>query len=535
MRIVNETPFAVGSIAVRSGANPAGFTLIVKGTFALAQDEAAATAPEQHLLCGDQFAGDGADRVCRYEDDFAPFKPRADLLLVGCDGRGEPASDTCRVGGHGAALASFGPVSRSAASRAKLAGANAGDWFEYHWPHLAESCPWDYFNAAPSEMQVEGYLQGNEEIALENLHPRHDSFRARLPGLKVRCFLKQEGGDAAEVEMNLDTLWLDAASDTLVLLWRGQAEANPDSETDVLVVSENLTDAPKAEAAYCSRLDAEEPVEEPAKSEKAEEVLSAAGGAPDGLPPEIRLALDDPEVGTPILAEQAKLDDPRFDGLGSGDGPADPNAGMDGVTTASGVPDASAPAPLKEFFAPQDGAEETPDNAKTSDEDEEPSADPDLIDAMSKQLAGLGLSQTAQDAVVAPEGPSSPKAASTGTLLLAGLEFGELPKDIQALLEDSTAIDAAMQFLDKIEPGKPPAMELPGEKAEQAIAAGEVPDWPAQSAAETETIAALTAAYGADRPPVNDGAMFLALLAHVAGEDMGPEPHEAGTDEISRG
>ena len=99
-------------------------------------------------------------------------------------------------------------------------------------------------------MQVEGYLEGGEEIALDNLHPRHDTFRARLPGLKLRCFLKQEAGSAEEVPMNLDTLWLDADSDTLVLVWRGQGDADPNLETELLVVSENIGETPGAAAGY---------------------------------------------------------------------------------------------------------------------------------------------------------------------------------------------------------------------------------------------------------------------------------------------
>ena len=540
MRIINDTAFAAGAIAVKAPPRAPGLTAIVKGTFSLMPGDAAKAAAEQQPLSSDLYAEKDGEEILSYEDDFAPFKSCADILLVGHVARGEPATGTCRVGERGATLANFGPVSRSAGPRAELAGVEAGDWFSYHWPRLAEDCPWDYFNAAPPEMRAEGYLEGGEAVVLENLHPRHESFRARLPGLKVRCFFKPEGGSAAEVPMNLDTAWIDASSDTLVLIWRGQAEADPNLESDLLVVSENLADAPRPAADYEARLDAEEPAKEKPESEKAEEVLAAAGGAPDGLPPDIKLALDDPEAGLPKLSEQANHDDPRFAGLSADEGGGGANAGMDGVATASGEPDAAAPAPLKDFFAGDEQSEEGGDDSETElelepeeDSGGDDAADSDLLDGMSKQLAGLGLSQTAQDSVVAPGGPSDAKAGSTGTLLLAGQEFDGLPKGVQAVLVDATAVETTTQFLDKVESGAPPPAEAPGPGLEQAIEEEHVPDWPPASAEDLTVMADLTAAYGADRPPRADGAMFLALLAHVAGEDMEPAADDTAEENAS--
>lgn len=534
MKVINDTPFAVGAIAVKAPPRTPGLSLIVKGSFTLTQGEAAEIAPEQKALCGDRYMGEAADGNLHYEDDFAPFKPRADILIVGHRGRGETATGSCKVGGQGAALASYGPVTRSNGDRAKLAGANGGDWFTHHWPRLSENCPWDYFNAAAPEMQVDGYLQGDEDIVLNELHPRHENFRARLPGLKVRCFLKHVGGDATEVDMNLDTLWLDAASDTLVMVWRGLAEAGPDLETSVLVVAEHLNDTPRPEAEYCARLDDEKPAEAPAESEKAEEVLAAAGGAPDGLPPEIKQALDDPEAGMPVLAQQANLDDARFDDLGVGDGPPNPNAGMDGVGTASGQPDAQAPAPLKEFFSGQGeaGSDKPEDQDAEIDDAEgqeaEAAADPSLLEGMSKKLAALGLSQSVQDTVVAPEGTSNAKAGSAGTMQLAGVEFDALAKDLQTLLQDEKLPESAAQTLEQIEPGAPPPAEAPGPELEEAIESGKVPDWPPQNTEDLTTIVDLTAAFGADRPPRAEGTAFLSLLAAVAGEPA--TDHSATTE-----
>ena len=55
----------------------------MKGTFSLYQDGMAELASEQNHLTGDEYYDEDRGGSCRYESDFAYFKPRADLLLVG--------------------------------------------------------------------------------------------------------------------------------------------------------------------------------------------------------------------------------------------------------------------------------------------------------------------------------------------------------------------------------------------------------------------------------------------------------------------
>jgi hypothetical protein len=57
---------------------------VVKGTFAVAWDGTVKPAEEQlPPVATDEFYGDPAESAIRYECDFARFKPRADVLLVG--------------------------------------------------------------------------------------------------------------------------------------------------------------------------------------------------------------------------------------------------------------------------------------------------------------------------------------------------------------------------------------------------------------------------------------------------------------------
>ena len=143
--------------------------------------------------------------------------------------------------------AGFGPLSRTWAPRTTRLGRYGHAWFRNRCPWFPEDLDWRAFNAAPEEAQAEGYLRGDETVLLENLRPEEPRFRSKLPGQRVRCFVQRNpaaGGDAfEELTMNLDTLWIDAESLRLVLVWRGACDTvSPEFEEllSLHVVREDL-------------------------------------------------------------------------------------------------------------------------------------------------------------------------------------------------------------------------------------------------------------------------------------------------------
>lgn len=109
MDIVNQTPFAFAMTVGRVGFPGYSLTLIVKATYALTPGELT-PIEEQPTPTGDEFRDD-SEAELRYESDFAPFKARADLLLVGRCVPPEPTAAcpvTFRVGSHTGSLAVFG-------------------------------------------------------------------------------------------------------------------------------------------------------------------------------------------------------------------------------------------------------------------------------------------------------------------------------------------------------------------------------------------------------------------------------------------
>ena len=149
--------------------------------------------------------------------------------------------------------AGFGPLSATWETRKAKTGTYKKNYLETRWPWFPEDFDWGHFNAAPEDMQVEGYLRGDEELYFQNLHPVHSEYTSRLPGIRVRCFVNRrtspdaEQTEFVEVSMNLDTLWADMETEQVVLVWRGWTQvASEDHEDvqDIFITTERLTEQP---------------------------------------------------------------------------------------------------------------------------------------------------------------------------------------------------------------------------------------------------------------------------------------------------
>ena len=295
MDLINETPFRV---AWREGAirHPRpSVTFIVKGTLDLKPESVAVPAAEQLYPTGGSSG---------YPDDFAYFKPRVDLLLVGtcCAPEGKPRpscpiafgvgswskrlivlGERSRIGSAisdptlfvrlplatasepGSVLrvqypdrsdfapTAFGPVPISVRPPS---GTYDETWLRERWPWFPVDFDWRFFNAAPEDQQLESPLRGDEALFFENLHPEHSRYESRLPGYRVRLFLTElvrASERFLEVPMALDTVWVDAEHGKLVLVWRGNVHAPLDGCIRSFVVSEPVESDPRAIEYYRRR------------------------------------------------------------------------------------------------------------------------------------------------------------------------------------------------------------------------------------------------------------------------------------------
>ena len=148
----------------------------------------------------------------------------------------------------------FGPVGRTWQPRLARAGSYDKHWLADRSPRLPADFDERFYNCAPDDQQVLGYLRGDERILADNLHPDHPRFECALPGVRVRCLLDRPGDrhrELFEVPIALDTCWVDMDALRLVLVWRGRlAPAEAAQSTAYLVVAEKLAEAPREARSY---------------------------------------------------------------------------------------------------------------------------------------------------------------------------------------------------------------------------------------------------------------------------------------------
>ena len=130
MQLLNDTPFQVAWLPWQLEPRQHRLTLVVKATFKLVPGGTAAVAPVQLPPSGDEDYPDVEDPLTsvRYASDLVPFKPRADLLLVGhCHAPGGKPVPAC------AATVTFGAVKKTVAVignrtwKERLVGATPSD------------------------------------------------------------------------------------------------------------------------------------------------------------------------------------------------------------------------------------------------------------------------------------------------------------------------------------------------------------------------------------------------------------------------
>jgi hypothetical protein len=81
--IDNQTPFSVATILWENQQGQPQLSIIVKSTFSFTNGHVT-VAPEQlPVFTSDELQGEGPTQSTRFESDMAPFKPKADVVLVG--------------------------------------------------------------------------------------------------------------------------------------------------------------------------------------------------------------------------------------------------------------------------------------------------------------------------------------------------------------------------------------------------------------------------------------------------------------------
>ena len=168
----------------------------------------------------------------------------------------------------------FGPVGRTWEPRIRKAGTYDKNWLKHRAPKLPEDFSEAFYNCAPEDQRIQGYLRGDEEVRVQNMHPEHSDFCCRLPGIRVRALLDRNVGlrnQFEEITMNLDTLWVDMEALQMVLVWRGRIPAaGLEGQGPVLIVEEPLNSTPRPAESYRPELEKHAAEEQAAEKEVEE-------------------------------------------------------------------------------------------------------------------------------------------------------------------------------------------------------------------------------------------------------------------------
>lgn len=160
---------------------------------------------------------------------------------------------------HGAAAGSrpepvnLGAIDIAWPQRSSLAGTHDQRWLEEDFPGFARDIDFRMAMAAQPEQRFAGFLAGDEDYAIANMHPEEPEITGRLPGLQPRFLVQRKGSAAFEdVPLALTTVWFFPAHKRLVMVHHGRVQVAEEDARDieVLLLGADPIGAPRPVAAF---------------------------------------------------------------------------------------------------------------------------------------------------------------------------------------------------------------------------------------------------------------------------------------------
>lgn len=113
--------------------------------------------------------------------------------------------------------AGFGAISCHWQPRASYAGTYDKKWEKTQRPLLPKDFDLKYYQYAPEDQQIMGYLRGGEEVNLKNLHP-DSNFSFKLPEQQIECLTLLAGSNIKH-KSNLHTVIIEPDDNKLIMVW----------------------------------------------------------------------------------------------------------------------------------------------------------------------------------------------------------------------------------------------------------------------------------------------------------------------------
>lgn len=228
MDLVTSHPFVATKLIWQAHSGAFALTVIVKATFVLAPGVSPLALDQERIVERDQFYEGDPRRSTRIPGDLVPYKPRADVLLVGhayAPNRLPVRSLTTRlvVGDMDKVIEMRFDGSPTWPGRTYGFGSLSASGLEQGWNNKPLPVNFDprLFQAAPPDQQL-GKIRANERIVLENLHPVYPRLVTALPNVCPRAVADRATGEREQIALVGDTLWVDTDRGILCVVWRGR-------------------------------------------------------------------------------------------------------------------------------------------------------------------------------------------------------------------------------------------------------------------------------------------------------------------------
>ncbi len=353
---------------------------------------------------------------------------------------------------------------RTGSEEADKLGTYDEKWLIYNWPYLPDDFDIQAAYAAQKDQHLkDGFFIGNEHIVLENMHPEKPVIKTKLPGIRVRGFIKGTRFDKRffeELTMELDKIWIFPHLETGILIWHALtsiADEEASEITDLVVFSERLDEPAKPVSYYESmtKEEIEEQMEEmPEKSSAArpEEFSGAAVAMPMDSGSKMAAA-----VGFTVAGGSAAVDVEAFEEAHSSllilqkeisGKEAELNQMLRDIGVDYEEPREDRPIPETTYYEAKNPEEMLKDIEKTKSDAEE---------KLNKMLSDLGVDINAQPPAYEPPAIKNPNeiveslksagiddAALFGMILGLGAEYAALKIGIDKLMKQAESMKTVM-------------------------------------------------------------------------------------------
>lgn len=123
--------------------------------------------------------------------------------------------------------------------RVCLLGKFDQNWFKTRWPDLPLDTQPAYFQVAPLDQRINGFLTGSESISITHMHETKSHIQAKIPGVRARLIyenMEEPGGLLREVATTCETLYLFPNDLFGLILFRGVIPLGSKNDADVLKI-----------------------------------------------------------------------------------------------------------------------------------------------------------------------------------------------------------------------------------------------------------------------------------------------------------